>query len=139
MVGSGIVAGIVVIAFVTLVGLFADGGDLFLAGRLGEPIGYRNAVATLFAFGFWPMIGIARARPQAAAEGGRNRRRVLVLGLAFLTQSRGVLIALCVGGVVSLAIGPDRVRRAWWRWRRPGSDRLRLPARALPPSRTGRS
>ena len=60
--GSGIVAGIVVIALVTLVGLFADGGDLFLAGRLDEPIGYRNAVATLFAFGFWPMIGIAAER-----------------------------------------------------------------------------
>ena len=113
-VGSGIAAGIVVIAFVTLVGLFADGSDLYLAGRLDEPIGYRNAVATLFAFGFWPMIGIA-------AERGRKpplravaiAAAVLVLGLAFLTQSRGVLIALCVGGVVSLAIGPDRVRRTW--------------------------
>ena len=113
-VGSGIVAGIVVIAFVTLVGLFADGSDLFLAGRLDEPIGYRNAVATLFAFAFWPMIGIA-------AERGRKpplravaiAAAVLVLGLAFLTQSRGVLIALCVGGVVSLAIGPDRIRRVW--------------------------
>ena len=36
-----------------------------------------------------------------------------MLGLAFLTQSRGVMIGLIAGGVVSLAIGPDRVRRAW--------------------------
>ena len=113
-VGSGIVAGIVVIAVITLVGLFADGSDLFLAGRLDEPIGYRNAVATLFAFGFWPMIGIAAERGRmpplrAVAIAGA----VLLLGLAFLTQSRGVVIGLCLGGVVSLAIGPDRVRRVW--------------------------
>jgi hypothetical protein len=112
--GSGIVAGVVIIALVTLVGLFADGGDLFLAGRLDEPIGYRNAVAALFAFAFWPLIGIA-------AERGRKpplravaiAAAVLALGLAFLTQSRGVLIGLCIGGVVSFAIGPDRLRRAW--------------------------
>lgn len=113
-VGSAIIAGVAVIAVVTLVGLFVDGADLFLAGRLDEPLGYRNAVATLFAFAFWPLIGIA-------AERGRTpplralaiAAAVLALGLAFLTQSRGVLIAICVGGVVSLAIGPDRVRRAW--------------------------
>jgi O-Antigen ligase len=113
-VGCGIVAGVAVIAVITLIGLHVDGIDQFLAGRLDEPIGYRNAVALLFAFAFWPLIGIA-------AERGRTpplravaiAAAVLCLGLAFLTQSRGVLIAIAVGGVVSLAIGPDRLRRAW--------------------------
>ncbi len=113
-VGSGIVAGVAVIAAITLVRLHADALDMFLAGRLDEPIGYRNAVATLFAFAFWPLIGVA-------AERGRTpplravaiAAAVLALGLAFLTQSRGVLIAIVIGGIVSLAIGPDRLRRAW--------------------------
>ena len=38
---------------------------------------------------------------------------MLLIGLAFLTQSRGMLIGLVCGGAVSLAIGPDRLRRAW--------------------------
>ncbi len=113
-VGSGIVAGVVVIALITLVDLLSDGTDLFLAGRLDEPIGYRNAVALLFAFAFWPLIGIASERGrQPPLRAVTIAAAVLVLGLAFLTQSRGVLIAICVGGIVSLAIGPDRVRRAW--------------------------
>jgi O-antigen ligase len=35
----------------------------------------------------------------------------LSLGLAFLTQSRGVAIGLVCGAIVFLAIGPDRLRR----------------------------
>ena len=84
---------------ITLVFLHLDGADLFVAGRLDDPIGYRNATATLFAFAFWPLIGVA-------AERGRNAplravafaAAVLALGLAFLTQSRGVTIGLCAGG-----------------------------------------
>jgi O-antigen ligase len=37
----------------------------------------------------------------------------LCLGLSFLTQSRGIVIGLCLGGCVALLAGPDRVRRAW--------------------------
>jgi O-antigen ligase len=37
----------------------------------------------------------------------------LCLGLAFLTQSRGIVIGLIAGGAVALALGPDRLRRAW--------------------------
>jgi len=36
-----------------------------------------------------------------------------MVGLAFLTQSRGMLIGLVCGGIVSFAIGPDRLRRSW--------------------------
>jgi O-Antigen ligase/Tetratricopeptide repeat len=113
-VGAVIVGGVVVIEVVTLIGLFVDGVDLFLAGRLDDPIGYRNAVATLFAFAFWPLIGFAAERGKPPPlRAVAMAAAVLALGLAFLTQSRGVVIALCVGGIVSLAIGPDRVRRSW--------------------------
>jgi hypothetical protein len=37
----------------------------------------------------------------------------LCLGLAFLTQSRGVAIGLVAGGLVVLTLPPDRVRRFW--------------------------
>ena len=111
-VGQGIFAGVGLVAVITLIALLANGPDLFVAGRLDDPLGYRNATATLFAFVFWPLIGLA-------SERGRNTPiraisfavAVLSLGLAFLTQSRGVAIGLVCGAAVFLAIGPDRLRR----------------------------
>jgi len=111
-VGQGIFFGVGAVAVVTLIALIANGADLFGGGRLEDPLGYRNATATLFAFGFWPLIGLA-------SERGRNTPvrsiafsvAVLSLGLAFLTQSRGVAIGLVCGAAVTLAIGPDRLRR----------------------------
>ena len=113
-VGVVIVAGVVAIAGATLVGLLSDPGDLFLAGRLDDPVGYRNATACLFALSFWPLVSAAAhwqltAALRAAAFGGA----ALVLGLGFLTQSRGVALGLILGGVVAIGVGPDRLRRAW--------------------------
>ena len=112
--GAGLVAAIGLVAVVTFLGLVVDGSDYMLAGRLDSPIGYRNATAALFAFAVWPLIGCA-AR-WGLATGVRATcfaAVVLLLGLAFLTQSRGVVIGLVLGGAVSMLIGPDRVRRAW--------------------------
>lgn len=111
-VGQGIFFGVGAVAVITLIALIANGADLFGGGRLEDPLGYRNATATLFAFAFWPLIGLA-------AERGRNTPlratsfaiAVLSLGLAFLTQSRGVAIGIVCGAAVFLAIGPDRLRR----------------------------
>lgn len=112
--GAGVVVGIGGLAVVQLVGVLTDGPGAFLAGRLDDPIGYRNATALLFAMGFWPLVTTAAAR-------GRGRLvpavafgcAVLCLGLAFLTQSRGVVLGLACGAAVSLGLPPDRVRRAW--------------------------
>ena len=112
--GWGVVCGIALIALYTVGWMLLDGPAAFLAGRLNEPIGYRNATALLFCLAYWPLIVVAAARPQ-----GRLLRAVsfglalLMLGLAFLTQSRGVLVGLGCGGLVALALGPDRVRRVW--------------------------
>ena len=111
-VGQGIFFGVGAVAVITLIALIANGADLFGGGRLEDPLGYRNATATLFAFAFWPLIGLA-------SERGRNTplRAIsfavadLALGLAFLTQSRGVAIGLVCGAAATLAIGPDRLRR----------------------------
>ena len=113
-IGYGLVGGVTLIAVVTLVRLHIEGGELFVAGRLDSPVGYRNATAALFALAFWPLIGLAVTR-------GRNPTlratafacSVLCLGLAFLTQSRGVIVGLAVGGVVALVLSTERVRRAF--------------------------
>jgi O-Antigen ligase/Tetratricopeptide repeat len=112
--GAGLAIGVGAVAVVTLLGLLVDGTDYFLAGRLDSPIGYRNGTAALFAIAAWPLIGFAARRGVASgARAAAFATAVLVLGLVFLTQSRGVLIGFVLGGAVSLAIGPDRLRRAW--------------------------
>ncbi len=111
-VGQAIFFGVGAVAVITLIAIIANGADLFGSGRLEDPLGYRNATATLFAFGFWPLIGFA-------SERGRNTPlravsfsiAVLSLGLVFITQSRGVAIGLVFGAAATLAIGPDRLRR----------------------------
>lgn len=113
-IGYGLVAGVTLLALVTLVRMHTEGPELFVAGRLDSPVGYRNATAALFALAFWPLVGLAVTR-------GRNPTlratafacAVLCLGLGFLTQSRGVIVGLAVGGVVALALSTERVRRAF--------------------------
>jgi hypothetical protein len=81
---------------------------------LDDPVEYRNATAALFALAFWPLVALAARRaPSPALRGPAFGLATLVLGLAFLTQARGVVLGLALGGVVALAIGPDRLWRAW--------------------------
>ena len=135
--GILVMAGVAAIAAITLAGLLADGTSQFLAGRLDDPVGYRNATASLFALGFWPFVCATAHKEcnpflRAVAFSGA----LLVIGLAFLTQSRGVAIGLILGGIVAMALGPDRLRRAWVALIAVGalalaSDRLLTPYRAF--------
>jgi hypothetical protein len=110
----GIVAGIAVIALYTLARMLFDGSAVYLAGRLNDPIGYRNATALLFAMAFWPAIVAAASRDnprfvRACSLGLAE----LVLGLAFVTQSRGTLLGLVIGAIVAIGLGGDRMGRFW--------------------------
>lgn len=114
IVAGGLLAAVSLAAGFTLLNLYSDGVGSFLAGRLDDPIGYRNGTASLFALATWPLLCIAAARgPNPALRAGALAVAVLMLDLSLLTQSRGVLIGLAAGGLVSVAIGPDRVRRCW--------------------------
>jgi O-antigen ligase/polysaccharide polymerase Wzy-like membrane protein len=113
-VGAGLVLGVVAIGLASEVRLLSGDTGAFLAGRLNDPIGYRNGTAALFSFGAWPLLGFAARRGHAAGfRAAALAAAVLLVGLAFLTQSRGMLVGLACGGAVSLAIGPDRLRRSW--------------------------
>jgi len=112
--GWSIAVGIAAIAVYVLVRTLIDGAPLFLAGRLNGPINYRNATALLFALPVWPfIIAAATRRNRRGVRAGALSMATLGLGLAFLTQSRGILLGIAVGGCVALLIGPDRVRRTW--------------------------
>jgi O-antigen ligase len=113
-VAAGLLLGVVAIGVATEARLLAGDTGAFLAGRLNDPIGYRNGTAALFSIAAWPLAGVAARRGVGSGwRAAALAALVLMLGLAFLTQSRGMLIGLTAGGAVSLAIGPDRLRRTW--------------------------
>ncbi len=112
--GWSITVGISAIGVYVLIRLMIDGTPLFLAGRLNGPVNYRNATALLFALPFWPLvIAMASRAYRRSFRAAALAAASLCLGLAFLTQSRGILIGLAAGGLVALLLGPDRVRRTW--------------------------
>jgi O-antigen ligase len=112
--GAGLVLGVLATGVVAEARLLAGDTGAFLAGRLNDPIGYRNGTAALFSFAAWPLLGFAARRGWAAGfRAASLSGAALLVGLAFLTQSRGMLLGLVCGGAVSLAIGPDRLRRCW--------------------------
>ena len=112
--GWSITLGVGAIALYVLVRLLAHGAPLYLAGRLNGPVDYRNATALLFALAVWPGVIAASARSyRRGIRAGALALATLCLGLAFLTQSRGIVLGLAIGAVPVFVLGPDRSRRAW--------------------------
>lgn len=107
-------AGVALVVLLAFAACLAYGDDWFLAGRLNDPVGYRNGTAALFALALWPLLCVAaQRRIHPLVRAACFALSVTALGMAFLTQSRGVLLGFCVGGAVALLMGPDRMRRAW--------------------------
>src|SRR3954451_19965383 len=110
----GLTAGLGALVLATLIACLAGGADHFLAGRLDDPVGYRNGTAALFALAAWPLICVAaQRRAHVVVRALSFALGLAAVGLAYLTQSRGVVLGFVLGGVVALALGPDRLRRAW--------------------------
>lgn len=88
-------------------------GELFLAGRLNEPLGYVNGQAGYLLIGVWPLVALAeRARHPFVGAAGVAGAAAL-LGLVLLGQTRAVLPALLLSMLVLLVLVPGRTRRAW--------------------------
>jgi O-antigen ligase len=63
---------------------------------------------------YWPLVCLAAQRsPNPLLRAAAFSVATTALGLAYLTQSRGVLIGFGCGAIVALALGPDRLRRSW--------------------------
>ena len=86
-------AGLAAVVVLTFGSALWDGPGQFLAGRLNDPVGYRNATAALMAMAYWPLVCLAAQRtPNPLVRAAAFSVATTALGLAYLTQSRGVLI-----------------------------------------------
>lgn len=102
--------GLLLVAVGTLlVGALGEPLDQFVAGRLSEPAGYANAVATLCLMGVFPLLYFAAAPVlgvplRGLALGGATA----LVQISLLAQSRGGAFALAIVAVVYLVIVPQR-------------------------------
>ena len=110
---GGAVAGTVVVGLWSVgVMLAGEGVALFSNGRLNDPLGYINAQGGVYAFVLFPLLALVewrRSSWQGAVGAGLG---TLCLGLAFLSESRGVIVALVAGIVVVFAVSNGRLLRA---------------------------
>jgi UDP-GlcNAc:undecaprenyl-phosphate GlcNAc-1-phosphate transferase len=110
---GGAVAGPVIVGLWSLGTMIAgQGTELFAFGRLNDPLGYVNAQGAVYAFAVIPLLSLAewRGSPRIAAAGAAAGS--MCLALAFLSQSRGVIIALAAAVLFVFVIFPGRLRRA---------------------------
>jgi tetratricopeptide (TPR) repeat protein len=85
--------------------------DLFMDGRLADPVGYVNGNVALWSAAFWPCVVLAARREvPALLRALFSGSAVLLGGLALMGQSRGWLFALPVVTIVFLLVTPRRVR-----------------------------
>jgi tetratricopeptide (TPR) repeat protein len=84
-------------------------GDLFVVGRLADPVGYANATASLFLIGLFPAVHLATAREERVAlRGVALAFAVILLSTGLMTQSRGGVIAFCVASALFCVLHPRR-------------------------------
>lgn len=93
--------------------LAADGSALFLATRLGDPVGYINGQGTYLLMAVWPLLALAENVRRPLRAGAALGGGVVLLSLLFLTQSRGATLALVLTLIVVVVAVPRRPGRLW--------------------------
>lgn len=93
--------------------LGSGGADLFLSGRLHEPLGYVNGQAGYLLLGLWPLVALAERARSHLLAGAAVGAGVVLAGLAVLGQTRAIVPAVIVSAVVLVVALPGRRARLW--------------------------
>ena len=117
---AGIAAGLVVVSLIALasrlLGIGAGDAELVaatpaFAGRLSYPIGYWNALGAMAAMAIPVLIWLESATGSRVGRGLALAAIPPVLLTAFMTSSRGALIAAAIGATIAIAAAGSRPRR----------------------------
>ena len=87
--------------------------ELFLNRRLDDPLGYVNGQAGYLLLGLWPLVALAERARSHALSGAAIGAAVVLVGLALLGQTRAVVPALVISGILVVALLPGRRARIW--------------------------
>lgn len=87
--------------------------EFFLARRLDDPLGYINGQAGYLLLGLWPLVAFAERIRSHALAGGAIGAAIVLAGLALLGQTRAVVPAVVISGILLVALLPGRRARIW--------------------------
>ena len=108
------VLGVAGVMAVDLIGALDAGEQVrqrLVAGRYLGPIGYPNGTSAVCAMALFAALLIASRRgTRPAIQIGFVAVATFLLEYALLPQSRAAVVGLAVGGVIALALAPDRIR-----------------------------
>lgn len=106
--------GIAGVMAVDLIGALDAGEGVrqrLVAGRYLGPIGYPNGTSAVCAMALFSALLVASRRAtRPAVQVGFVAVATFLLEYALLPQSRAAIVGLAVGGLIALALAPDRIR-----------------------------
>src|SRR3954470_17901414 len=83
--------------------------NLYLEGRLADPLGYANATPNLFLIGVFPALALALDRELAwQLRGMFVGIAGLLVQMSLLSQSRGAIVAFLIVSIIFVAASPRR-------------------------------
>jgi UDP-N-acetylmuramyl pentapeptide phosphotransferase/UDP-N-acetylglucosamine-1-phosphate transferase/tetratricopeptide (TPR) repeat protein len=113
VVGTGAAAIIALGLYLAIRLLTGSGDDLFLAGRLNEPLGYVNGQTGYLLMGIWPLVALAERARSALVAGAALAGATFLGALVLLGQTRAIIPAAALSALILLVAVPGRVKRAW--------------------------
>ena len=107
---------VLLVVCVWKLGTTANIAGLFYSGnRLGYPVSAPNHAAALLLVAFWPLIWLAAGpEERAPVRGVALGLATGLLGLSFMTQSRGAFWTLGITLIFMLIISPARLRTLFY-------------------------
>jgi UDP-N-acetylmuramyl pentapeptide phosphotransferase/UDP-N-acetylglucosamine-1-phosphate transferase len=93
--------------------LVGSGDELFLNGRLNEPLGYVNGQTGYLLMGIWPMVALAERARRPLLAGAGLAGATFLGALVLLGQTRAIVPAVALSALLLLVAVPGRTKRAW--------------------------
>ena len=113
VIGAGAAVILALGAYVAIRMLAGSGEELFLGGRLNEPLGYINGQAGYLLLGIWPLVALAERARNPLLAGGGLAGATFLGSLVLLCQTRAVVPAVLLSALLLVVAVPGRTRRGW--------------------------
>jgi UDP-GlcNAc:undecaprenyl-phosphate/decaprenyl-phosphate GlcNAc-1-phosphate transferase len=113
LVGAGTAAILALGGYIAVRLAAGSGDELFLGGRLHEPLGYVNGQAGYLLLGVWPLIALAERARRPLVAGAAVSGATFLGAMVLLGQTRAVLPAAALSALLLVAAVPGRAKRGW--------------------------
>jgi UDP-GlcNAc:undecaprenyl-phosphate GlcNAc-1-phosphate transferase len=113
IVGAGAAAILALGGYLAASMVMGSGDELFLRGRLNEPLGYVNGQSGYLLMGVWPLVSLGERARRPLVAGAALAGATFLGALVLLGQTRAVVPAAAISALLLLTAVPGRTKRGW--------------------------